>query len=102
MGWFIFLAVSDCLLMTAMDTVIMLRGGYALIFCLLRQVLNDLLYLSVYALYNRTTKVALLLVSLLITQMTLVTVCTYRTLPEVPFNGNCDILKTPHNVVYFM
>jgi hypothetical protein len=100
MGWFIFLAVSDCLLMSAMDTVIMLRGGHALI-CLLRQVLNDLLYLSVYALYNRSTKVALLLVSLLITQMTLVTVCTSRTLPKVPFNGNCD-LKTPHNVVYFM
>lgn len=81
MAWFVFLALIDCLLMTAMDIVIMLR---------------------VYALYNRSTKVALLLVSLLLTQLTLVTTCVSRTLPKVPFDVNCDILKTPHDIVYFM
>jgi hypothetical protein len=41
MGWFLFLALCDCLLMTAMDIVIMLRGGHPLI-SLLLQIPNDL------------------------------------------------------------
>jgi len=35
MAWFIFLALSDCLLMIAMDIVIMLRGGHVPISLLL-------------------------------------------------------------------
>jgi len=77
----IFLTVCSCLLLAAVDLVIMLR---------------------VYALYNRSLKIALVLAFLLLIQGALVTACTCITVPRVPFGPSCDVLKTPPDVAYFM
>ncbi|KDR79385.1 hypothetical protein GALMADRAFT_137227 [Galerina marginata CBS 339.88] len=79
--WLIFLTVCACLLLAALDLVIMLR---------------------VYALYNRSLKLGLFLAFLLLIQAAVVTACTRITVPHVPFGPSCDALETPADVIYFM
>lgn len=57
---------------------------------------------AVYALYNRDNKIGLALALLMVMQMGLVTSCTSRTIHIVPFGHTCDVLETPHQVVYLM
>ncbi|KAF8960806.1 hypothetical protein BDZ97DRAFT_1665344 [Flammula alnicola] len=81
MGWFLFLTISACFLLAAVDSLIMLR---------------------VYALYNCSPKMAAFLASLLVMQGMLVATCTSRTLHLVPFSETCNVLETPHEVIYIM
>ncbi|KAF8900702.1 hypothetical protein CPB84DRAFT_1778704 [Gymnopilus junonius] len=80
-AWLLFMIVSACLLMLAVDIVIMLR---------------------VYALYNCSLRIALFLAFLLLGQIAVATTCTALTIPKTPFGPTCDVLKTPLDAAYIM
>jgi len=80
-AWFLLLTIGACLLLASIDALVMLR---------------------VYILYNRSTVVAAFLTALMFLQFGLVAMCTGRTLHVVPFSNTCDVLQTPHDVVYIM
>ena len=46
--------------------------------------------------------IAALLIALMFLQFGLVVMCIRKTLHVVPFSDTCDVLQTPHDVVYIM
>lgn len=79
-AWFTALTVLACSVLFSIDAIAMLR---------------------VYALYNRNPKIGAFFASVLLTEATLVTTCSSRTVGKVPFSSICNVEKTPFNVLYF-
>ena len=85
--------------MFAIDAVAMLRGESATAAAELTARADSLRV--VYVLYNRNAKIGAFFASLLMTEATLVTTCSAKTIGKVPFNAICNVEKTPFTVVYF-
>ncbi|KAF8954914.1 hypothetical protein BDZ97DRAFT_364066 [Flammula alnicola] len=81
MGWFLLLTTNASVLLTAGDSLIMLR---------------------VYILYNCSWKMAVFLISLLVMQGMLIAIYTSRPLHLLPFGETCNILKIPREAAHIM
>ncbi|PPQ94853.1 hypothetical protein CVT25_007225 [Psilocybe cyanescens] len=77
--WFLFELIAVCVLMAALDSILMLR---------------------VYALHRKDRRIGVLLVTLFLGQIVVEVVCGQRAL-NVPFNRICDANRTHGSVVYY-
>ncbi|KAF8976416.1 hypothetical protein BDQ17DRAFT_1551202 [Cyathus striatus] len=69
--------------------------------CSMLAALDFILMLRVYVLYNRSWKVAAAFIGMLFVEAVLVSACSSHTVPVVPFDGACNVTKTPYDVIYF-
>ncbi|KIM35949.1 hypothetical protein M413DRAFT_449484 [Hebeloma cylindrosporum] len=78
--WFLFLIISACFLLAALDFILMLR---------------------VYALYRKDKRVAAFLVVLFFVQIAVDCILCPRGIFQVPYDPICDTTKTHPDVVYY-
>ncbi|TFK32739.1 hypothetical protein BDQ12DRAFT_739219, partial [Crucibulum laeve] len=97
--WFLFLAISTCMLFAALEIVLMLRGmNYFNFNFNIRQVLSLLLN-AVCALYRRSSRVKIFFIVIFIINQVIIADYTRRE-SSLPFGDTCETTELPHDVIY--
>ncbi|TFK32173.1 hypothetical protein BDQ12DRAFT_692922 [Crucibulum laeve] len=97
--WFLFLIISACMLLAALEIVLMFRGmNYFNFYCNIRQVLS-LLLTAVCALYRRSSRVKIFFIVIFIINQVIVADYVRRE-SSLPLGDTCEITELPYEVIY--